>query len=547
MKRAVCFFVVLCILSAFCACDADPFSGGDTGTSYSGGIEETPVNPTEGDIEDMIEPIVFDNLRSSADMPAFIAGTEKPNGEHDNDAKQEGAVISPYYDLSVGEISIPCYAVRTTYGAHTFACADILPEAFPVSVKIGYAYDIGAATVLPESSGVTVKKYGNEYYMQVADQGNYTFVPNGEKERALTLFLREKGGFSAPSGYDAVKIPAGRHNEKIEFGKEKRVLYFSKGEHVLKYGVEFLNDTAVYLENGAYIYAETPADDEEKTMEADWAGMPRWKALFEGNGVNNVKIYGRGAIDLSRLDWHARSAVRFDLSSDITVEGVTVNNAPEWTMYFTRSENILVKDILLFGYRQNSDGVCFADSANALCKNCFARSGDDLFEVKSMYGACDIEIKDIRFEKCNAWPDKARGLGIISESKRDMKNIYFIDCSVGYASADWMDALGGVAVILADDARVKDVYFENTEIYSSAKYPVNVTIEEGSRAVIEKVVFKNLDIRGQKEVRVANESAQGIIGSLVFDSCRRDGAPVNGYADLNLKLSNVNASVVSIK
>ena len=548
MKRAICFFIVLCLLSAFCACDAEPSSGGKTGTSNEIDTVGNSADQTEKDEEDMIEPITFDNLHVSADILTFIAETDKPDGEHDNDAKSDGAVISPYYNVSIGDTAVPCYAVRTTFGAHSFACADVTSGVFPLSVKIGSGPDINSAVVLPESGGATAKKQGKDHVIQVPSHGNYTFVPNGEKEKAITLFLREKEKFSAPSGYDVVKIPAGKHNDRIEFGKEKRVLYFAKGEHILKYGVEFLNNTAVYLENGAYIYADTPAADEEKTIETDWAGMPRWKALFEGNNVKNVKIYGRGVIDLSRLAWHARSAVRFDVSSDITVEGVTLNNAPEWTMYFTQCKNIAVEDILLFGYRQNSDGVCFVDSANVLCKNCFARSGDDLFEVKSMYGACNIEIKDIRFEKCNAWPDKARGLGIISESKRDMKEIYFTDCSVGYASAEWMDALGGVVVILADDAKINDVYFENIEIYSSAKYPVNVTLEESSGAVVEKVVFRNLDIRGDKEVRLSNESAHGgAIKSVVFEGCKRNGALINGYAALDLKLTNVGISVVTIE
>jgi len=289
-----------------------------------------------------------------------------------------------------------------------------------------------------------------------------------------------------------------------------------------------------------------PDRAEDPWLDPDWAGMTRWNALFQGDYVSNVRISGRGIIDLSRLDWHARSAIRFDSSDNITVEGVTLNNSPEWTVYFTQCEDIHVEEVLLFGYRQNSDGICMTDCRNTLTKNCFARSGDDLFEVKSMYGDCTIPIENIRFEGCQAWPDKARGLGIIAESQRDMRDIHFVDCSVGFASAEWMDALGSVVVYLTGKAHVDDVHFENIEIYHSTKYPINVTLESGSTAVIENVYFENIDIRGGKAVRVANNSESGVIRALWFDDCTRNGNAITDDGKLSVKLTGVDRAIIHI-
>ncbi len=495
-----------------------------------------------------IVSVEFDNIVEMRDIEKFIAEVDKADGTHDNDAKTVGSIISPYFEMAINGSDVECYAVRTSIGAHSFAMVDVEEGAFPLTVDLSVNTAGKRVKVLPESCGVNAQLTMQGASAQINGYGNYTFVVGEDKTKALTLFVRASEEYVAPSGYDVVRVAPGTHGEKISFTKERQVLYFEKGVHYLKYNVDFLSNTEVYLENGAYVYAIMPDSAKEApTLAPDWAGMTRWKALFEGNHVENVKISGRGMIDLTKLDWHARSAIRFDLSKNVTVEGITLNNAPEWTVYFTQSQEITVQEVLLFGYRQNSDGICMVDSRNTLVKNCFARSGDDLFEVKSMYGDCRIQIENNRFEQCNAWPDKARGLGIIAESVRDMRKIYFVDCSVGFASAEWMDELASIIVYLAGKAKVDEVYFENIELYNNAKYPVNVTIDKNASAVIENVYFKNIRIYGDEDVRVANNSTVGgQIKNLWFDNCTRNGNAINTYSGLSLKLTNVNRNIIYV-
>lgn len=496
----------------------------------------------------VITPIQFDNIVEIKDVETFIAEVDKADGTHDNEAKTVGSILSPYFEMEINEENVECYAVRTSLGAHSFAMVDVDKNAFPLTVNLAVDTQGKSVKVLPESYQVAAELTLQGATAEIGGYGNYTFVVGEDKMKALTLFVREAEEYVAPNGYDVVRVPAGTHGEKIAFTKEKQVLYFEKGVHYLKYNVDFLSNTEVYLENGAYVYAIMPDKTKESPILApDWAGMTRWKALFEGNNVENVKISGRGMIDLTKLDWHARSAIRFDLSKNIKVEGITLNNAPEWTVYFTQSQEITVEEVLLFGYRQNSDGICMVDCCNTLVKNCFARSGDDLFEVKSMYGACNIPIENNRFENCNAWPDKARGLGIIAESVRDMKGIYFSNCSVGFASAEWMDELASIIVYLAGKAKVDEVYFEDIELYSNAKYPVNVTVDKEASAVIENVYFKNIRIYGDEDVRIANNSTVGgQIKNVWFDNCTRNGIAINTYAALSLKLTNMDRNSIYV-
>ncbi len=559
MRRTV-FGLLLTLLAActlLCACTtggtgdatsteetADP----DKGTEQSTQEEQT----TEGETEMIINtatiyPISYDGIEATRTLSQFIKEVDYDDGSHNNEAHNVGTIISPYFTAKINGQEVPCYSVRTSRGAHSFAILDATDESFPLSVQIEAKVNADAYKVMPLSYGVSAKADGKSVYTEIPSYGNYTLVPDDDITRALTVFVRAKQEYVAPEGYEVIKVAPGAHDEIIKFTAEKQVLYFEPGIHELRYAVNFKSNTEVYLAPGAHIIATMPeASVETPTKNPDWAGMIGWRALFQGQYVKNVRISGRGLIDLTRLDWHARSVIQFDQCENVTVEGVTLNNSPEWTMFFTQSKNIVVNEVMLFGYRQNSDGIAIVDSANAVVKNCFARAGDDLFEVKSMYGACQIKIENIVFENNNAWPDKCRGMGIIYESQRDMTDIHFIGGSVAFAPAGWVDDLGALVIFLNDKANVSNVSFEGIEVYSSVKYPINVSLNENASAQIKDVTFKDITIYCDTELKIENRSQNGgKIQGVKFIDCVRGGEVVNDKAGLKLRIENVDESVVS--
>lgn len=508
--------------------------------------EEVTTEGEEIVIKEPIIPITFDEIKAAEDLDKFIAEVDYADGTHDNEAKEVGAITSPYFTMTVNDTPVDCYAVRTTYGAHSFAMIDAKDASFPLEIELG-TEDFNKIIVLPAHYGVKAASADGGATATIEDYGNYTFVLNDDKTKAITLFVRAEETYEAPEGYEVIRIAPGVHNEQLTFTGEKQVMYFEAGTHEIKYNINFKNNTEVYLERGAYLYATMPDMEEEPFLNPAWSGKIRWHALFQGDGVSNVRISGRGLVDMSRLDWHARSVIRFDQSSNVTVDGITMNNSPEWTVYFTQCEDITVTDVMLFGYRQNSDGICMVDSRNTLVKDCFARSGDDLFEVKSMYGACKIKIENVVFDNCNAWPDKARGIGIIAETVRDMTDITFKNCSIGFASAEWMEDLGGLVVYTTGAAKITNVIFDNIEIYDSAKYPINVTIDGSSKAKIEGLTFKNIRIEGSRKVRLCNRSTVGgSIDGVTFEYCSRNGKEATSARVLSMSVENVDEAKIVI-
>ena len=72
------------------------------------------------------------------------------------------------------------------------------------------------------------------------------------------------------------------------------------------------------------------------------------------NCCNNVKLVGNGVIDLSHLDRRERRGIVFAYANNIEVDGIKIINSPEWSFITYDCENLTIKNVDIFGYRQNT-------------------------------------------------------------------------------------------------------------------------------------------------------------------------------------------------
>ena len=100
MKRILwiaVFLMILCALLAGC--------GGDQGG--------TP----------MLSPIFFENITVCSDIDTFIAEVDNPDGSHNNEAKDVGMILSPYFAARIGDTEFPCYACGQVSVYILFSCS----------------------------------------------------------------------------------------------------------------------------------------------------------------------------------------------------------------------------------------------------------------------------------------------------------------------------------------------------------------------------------------------------------------------------------------
>lgn len=542
MKKLFSIFISLLIFFVFVGCDftEDNDKNNDK--------DNTQVNELD-DSEKFMRSIQIPEVKEAKNLNEFITGVDYKDGSHNNEGYDEGVVISPYYTLKANGQNVECYSVRTSIGIHTFATIITDKESLPVRVEIDSDNEKRSVEVLPKTRNVSAILDGYKTKATLTSINDFTFVFDKSIYMPITIFVKEESKFEAKEGYELVEIEPGDHEEELSPKSEKTILYFKKGVHNIRHKIWLQSNCDVYFEEGTLVNATQPTiENEEPLLNPTWAGQIRWHALLTGQNLNNIKIYGFGFLNYSRLSWHGRLGICFSLVDGIEISNVSLINCPEWTLEIERSQNINIDNVSIWGYRQNSDGICIVDSRNAEITNCFGRTGDDIFEIKSQYGddAVEYKFENIRFKNCTGWPDKARGMGIIHETVRDIANVVYEDCSIGFASAHWMDQLGAIVIILGyGNANISNVHFKNIEIYHGDHYPINITVYEEHRGSVSDIYFENIKILDNENnaIRLRDDTKKGKIENIYFDGIYRNGVYCKTYSRLNLSCVNVDKSI----
>lgn len=422
-----------------------------------------------------------------------------------------GIVVSPYYTAKIGEKDIPVYAAtvflgETQYGElHSFSEV-YLDEGEDFSFNIELTskdFRIKDAICLPEKLGVKASCSGGVMTASIDGLGIYTFLfNNASQECAYTLFVRERVDEEA-------EIEAYRQ----QYGADN-VIVVDKGLLEIPYADFYMqNNTVVYLRQGAYVLAQHLYDimsEEDETLYSEpdalahnSIGLTRYP-FVNFNRCDNVKFVGRGVLDLSRLDRRERRGLVFTDCSNVEVEGMKIVNSPEWSFITYHCQNVTIKDVDIFGYRQNSDAFAICNTQGGLIERCFARSGDDLFDVKTLGASEPSASENITFTDCVAWGGKARCYGIHGEVNRAIHNITFKDSAVICRDATWNNnRIASLAVIVElADGSIDGVTFDNIEIFRDdgrAMACVIFTEEIGDMDTVpiynftaDNVVFKNI-------------------------------------------------------
>lgn len=437
-----------------------------------------------------------------------------------------GIVISPYYTAKIGDTDIPVYAAtvflgETQYGElHSFSEVYLDEgEEFAFNIELhSKDFKIRNAICLPESLGVGAKVSGGVMTASITDFGIYTFLFNSaSQECAYTLFVRER--IDEEAEIKAYQEQYGEENVFVVDGTLINTPYAHFTEE----------NFVVYLRQGAYVLAEHCFDimseeDENNCIETGASsdnafGLTR-RPFVNFYNCNNIKFVGRGVLDLSHLDRRERRGLVFTCCKNVEVRGMKIVNSPEWSFISYRCENITIKDVDIFGYRQNSDAFAICNTQGGLIERCFARSGDDLFDVKALGAPEPSSSENITFTDCVAWGGKARCYGIHGEVDRAIRNITFKDSAVIIRDATWNNnRIASLAVIVElANGSIDGVTFENIEIFRDdgrAMACVIFTEEIGDMETVpinnftaDNVVFKNITYNAamKSKFSAANET-----------------------------------------
>ena len=410
-------------------------------------------------------------------------------------------VISPYFTATVEGKTLPVYAtaVYVATGSrgvlHSFASVDVEfsgRETVSINLNISDSVTVSSAQVFAHDEAILTQN-GSMLTLKVSKHGNYTIVLNDEQDYAITVFVRSYEDEDA-------RIAA----YKVQYGDEN-VLVFEPGIHEISYLQMLSDNTVIYLKAGAILLPKHTIDvmddkaaakaEENGARESNAIGLNRYPVI-NGFDSSNVTIAGRGTVDMTQLDWHERRGIVFTLCNNVTMDGVILINPCEWAFITYRCENVSVTQSAVLGYRTNSDAFAICNSTDVAVTDCFARTGDDMFEVKTLGGVDTAVSRNITYRRCQAWGSKARCFGVIGEIEKDVSNILFEDGIVIFRDAVWDNNRIGSLIVLRESGsgNVSNVTFQNIHIHFDAGRPINVgvyssSLQDGTMTNIE---FENV-------------------------------------------------------
>lgn len=410
-------------------------------------------------------------------------------------------VVSPYYTATADNLAVPVYATPVyvatgNKGAlHSFASIDVeFADHARVAIQLDVSSRIACSSVqVFSANGTTAAVHNNRITMNVTAHGVYTLVLNDSQDTAFTLFVREYADEEA-------EIAAYRR----QYGEDK-VLVYEPGLHPIDYLLLMKNDMVLYLKAGAILLPkhtfDIRSDIQASTLSEGTAsycnalGLNRFPVV-NGFQSSNLRIAGRGTVDMTGMDWHERRGIVFSLCNNVTIEGVILVNPAEWALITYRCSNVRISQCAVLGYRTNSDAFAICNSVDVQVTDCFARTGDDMFEVKTLGGPSDAVSRNITYSRCQAWGSKARCFGIIGEIERDVSDVLFEDSTVIWRDAIWdNDRIGSLVVIReVGQGIVQDITFRNIQIHQDKGRAINCVVYTpglaGSR--MNGILFENI-------------------------------------------------------
>lgn len=196
-------------------------------------------------------------------------------------------------------------------------------------------------------------------------------------------------------------------------------------------------------------------------------------AFIYGYGADGFSISGEGTIDgncyafVKRQnqyyvtgDFYPRpTMIYIENSRNVSFGGVTMTNAPFWTLHPAGCENVVIDGIKIKNPLDvaNSDGIDPDHCNGVVIRNCEIRCADDCICLKNTVGNREYgDCENIRVHDCDLTSTSA-AIKIGTEGVADFRNITFERCRITSSNR-------GISIQIRDGGSVDNVLFRDISI-----------------------------------------------------------------------------------
>ena len=366
--------------------------------------------------------LAVESAGTHAKVNAAVVTTPAPAGEE----------LSKDYDLAVGDKPVPVYTCRVS----TIPFDQVWPGyqrplnqteqagfaywdmSAPVNVVVRSKQPVRSVMVRPISLGTKPTVKGDRVMFEMSKPGSVVVEINGS-HRALHLFANPLEKDVPPPNAAGVR-------------------FFGPGVHHPGI-INMVTNQTIYIASGAVVYGS-----------------------IQANNVSNIRIGGRGIIDVSQFDrTNSFGAIRLTECSNAVISGIVLRDPNVWGCSLFGCRNAAISNVKLIGlWRYNADGIDICNSQDVTIRDSFIRSFDDSIVLKGTGGAYgNRPVHNVKATGCVIWNDWGIALEIGAEtSAPEISDILFEDCDIIRAT---QVALG---ISHGDRATVRDVRYKNIRI-----------------------------------------------------------------------------------
>jgi len=439
-----------------------------------------------------------------------------------------GEPLATNFIVSIGQQDVPVYVAEVGTLNPVKHVGGFIPQPTgfvsfdmgkPVEVTVTCPETITRAKIWPAARGITPVIKGNKLVFMVDKPGQLELDVNGDWLHSLQVFA------------NPIETDAPQPNDP-------NVIYFGPGRHEVTDLVVSSGQT-LYLAGGAVLYGRVPSGVTSRT------GVTAMTETHGGAVISlkgdNIKLCGRGIIDGSLCPIHTRNDILV-CGTNITLEGVVVRDSSTWTIPILCSEHVTVKNLKVFGWRGNSDGIDICNSRHVQVTDSFLRTEDDLVVLKTPVKGGG-EDRDIRVQKCVLWNELAHALSMGAELRENVSDVRFTDCDIIHDQGrEWL-----FRVYNCDSGRIHDITFDNLRVDEGRKL-ISLWIgsakwsQDSERGSADDITFKNIHAKGPH----LSVDLKGLDASHGIRDIRFQNVVVNGQP-LKLAAINQNAFVQDIR
>jgi polygalacturonase len=204
--------------------------------------------------------------------------------------------------------------------------------------------------------------------------------------------------------------------------------------------------------------------------------------------------------------------------------------------------------------RENSDGVDICNTQNALVEDCFLRNNDDEVCVKTTSPPPAEESKNILVHRCVVWNERARGLGITSETRANISNVCFRDCDILHDFSAGGDC-AALAVLVSDSGTISDILFEDIRINDTHEAWFNGWIgadmwgHDASRGNVKNLMLRNITVVGVNRPgsKLSGYNATHLFQNVVFENLCIGGKRIDSLESGGIKVNEYVRGVKIVK